>query len=72
MADENISDNHIRKPPKHVDSRRRESLTRGFSKRALKGTAHYAVYKVGNRVAEKTAAEEIRNVICPFYSESVL
>ncbi len=71
-ANEKVSDGEVRKSPEHVDGRRRQSLTGRLGKGTLKRTTHYAAHEVWNRVAEKSAAEEVRDAMQPFHRESCL
>src|ERR1700728_4340271 len=71
-ADQGISDREVEDTPEDVYGRRREPLTWWLGKGALKRTTHRPAHEVRHRVAEKKAAEKIRDAMQPFHYESCL
>jgi len=72
VADQNVSDDEVKKSPHHVDSRRRKSLSGRFGERALKGVTHHPADKVGNSIRKKRTTKKIRDIMQPFHRKSYL
>lgn len=71
-AEKDIRNNQIKKSPKHIDHRRRETLARRFCKWALKGMPHRAADKMRNGVCKKNATKEVGDKVNPFHFYSCL
>ena len=63
LADQEVSEGEVEDAPEDVDGRRGESLTGRLGEGALKRTTQHPAHEVGDRVAEKSAAEEVRDAM---------
>ena len=64
-SDEEVSEDEVRKSPKHVDGRRGKALAWRFGEGTLKGPSHHAADEVRNGIGEESAAEQIGYVVKP-------
>jgi len=71
-TDQDMRNREVENTPYHVYGRRRQSLARWAGKGTLKGSTHRPAHEVWNGVAEKNAAEEVRDAMRPFHRESCL
>jgi hypothetical protein len=65
LAYQQVADGNIERPPKHVHCRGGEPLARRLRKRTLKRPPQHSAYAVRNGIGEKSAAEEITQVVVP-------